>query len=196
MAAANEKAEKELAEVKAMVETKRQKLGVKYDRFVASVVEVLRANNSAFTPMSDEQIKELVMFVDVIGEESRGIIKKLGEYCTGCGWCCSQTSKIVVTKGDADRVSHALKGKIDDMFAFDGTDWMIKQAHPCQWWNSKNGRCKIYNIRPLVCRMWPMAVNEIGQKMVHSNANCSYAVMVLASKVIRYLKSPPQSQIN
>jgi uncharacterized protein len=189
----NEKAQKDLAEVKAMVEIKRRKLGVKYERFVSQVVAVLRANNSAFETMSDEQVVELVGLVDVIGEESRGTFKKLGEYCTGCGWCCSKTSKIVVTKEDAERISRAQKQKIEELFKFDGKEWSIKNAHPCQWWNPKNGRCTIYNIRPQVCRVWPMAVNEIGQKMVHSNAECSYAVMVLASKVINYLRNPVQT---
>jgi Fe-S-cluster containining protein len=190
LSAENEKNERELAEVKAMAETKRQKLGVKYARFVSRVVEVLRANDPAFVTMSDDQMSELVMLVDVIGEESRGTMKKLGEYCTGCGWCCSQTTKIVVTKEDAERISRALKQKIEALFKYDGKEWTIKQAHPCPWWNAKNGRCAIYNLRPQVCRTWPMAVNEIGQKMVHSVAECSYAVMVLASKVMRYLRNP------
>ena len=176
-----------------MVETKRQKLGVKYERFVSQVIAVLRANDPAFTTMSDEQMRELVGLVDVIGEESRGTLKKLGQYCTGCGWCCSKTSKIVVIKEDAERISRVLKQKIEDVFKFDGKEWSIKNAHPCQWWNQKNGRCTIYNIRPQVCRVWPMAINETGQKMVHSVAECSYAVMVLASKVVRYLRSPVQS---
>jgi uncharacterized protein len=186
----NEKQQRDIAEVKAMAETKRRKLGVKYDRYVAQVVGVLRANNTAFETMSDDQMTELVMLVDVIGEESRGVMKQLGQYCTGCGWCCSKTSKIVVTKEDTERISRALKQKIEDLFQFDGKEWAIKKSHPCGWWNPKNGRCTIYNIRPLVCRVWPMAVNEIGQKMVHSVAECSYAVMVLASKVIRYLQNP------
>ncbi|APV44812.1 hypothetical protein Dform_01490 [Dehalogenimonas formicexedens] len=185
-----EKQAKELAEVKAMVETKREKLGVKYDRYISRVVAVLRANNAAFETMTDEEIVELVRLVDVIGEESRGIMKKLGEYCMHCGWCCSQTNKIVVTKEDTERISRALKQKTEDLFIFDGQEWSMKKMRPCLWWNPKNGHCTIYNIRPQVCRLWPIAVNEIGQKMVHSVSQCSYAVMVLASKVIRYLQAP------
>jgi Fe-S-cluster containining protein len=189
MTVPNDKAERDLAEVKDMVATKRQKLGVKYARFSSRVIEVLRANDPAFVGMSDEHMGELVGMVDLIGEESRGVMKKLGEYCTRCGWCCSQTWKIVVSEEDVGRISRALKQKADDLFKLDGKEWIMKQVHPCRWWNPKNGRCTIYNIRPGVCRVWPLATNEIGQKMVHSAPECIYAVMVLASKVIRYLKS-------
>ncbi len=183
------KAEQDLATVKEMASVKRQKLGVKYDRFIDRVSEALRANYPGAFAMPDGQLKELVATIDVIGEESRGLMKKLGEYCAGCGWCCSQTSRIVVTKDDADSISRALRQKPEDIFKTDGTEWTIKQGHPCQWWNARNGRCCIYNIRPQVCRLWPLAVNEHGQKMLHSVAECRFAVLVLADKVMRFMRS-------
>jgi len=181
------KAEQDFASVKAMVAVKREKLGVRYDRFISKVAEVLRANSGGKLAMPDDQLKELVATIDVIGEESRGLMKKLGDYCTGCGWCCSKTSKIVVSKEDAVRISRSLRQKTDDLFSFDGKIWTIKHGHPCQWWNPKNGRCTIYNIRPGTCRTWPLATNEYGQKTLHSMAECTFAVMVLANKVIRMM---------
>jgi Fe-S-cluster containining protein len=190
---AESKAQQDLETIKGMVALKRQKLGVKYNLFTAKVAEVLRANYPGFTAMPDEQMNDLVASVDVMGEESRGLMKKLGEFCAGCGWCCSQTSKIVVTKADVEHISRALKLKAEDVFKSDGKEWTIKQGHPCQWWNSRNGRCTIYNIRPSVCRTWPLAINEKGQKLLHSNAECAYAVLVLADKVMRHLRSAAAS---
>jgi hypothetical protein len=182
------KAEQDLAAVKAMAADKRQKLGVKYDRFIKRVVEVLRANYPEFAQLSDEQLRELVSTIDVVGEESRGLMKKLGDYCAGCGWCCSQSSRIVVTKQDAERISRALRQKTEDLFNHDGKEWTIKQGHPCQWWNPRNGRCTIYTIRPQVCRLWPLAINEHGQKMLHTVSECAFAVLVLANKVMKSIQ--------
>ena len=182
------KAEQDLAAVKEMVAVKRRKLGVKYDRFISRVAEVLRANSPGAFPMTDEQLKDLVATIDVVGEESRGLMKKLGDYCSGCGWCCSQTSRIIVTEPDAVRISRELRKKPEDLFSFDGKDWTIKQAHPCQWWNPRNGRCSVYTIRPATCRVWPLATNEYGQKLLHPIVDCSFAVLVLADKVMTSLR--------
>lgn len=180
--------EQDLAAVKAMVADKRQKVGVKYERFITRAVEVLRTNYPSAFPMPDDQLKELVAAVDVIGEESRGLMKKLGDYCTGCGWCCSMTGKIVVNQKDAERISRALGRRTEELFSHEGNEWTIKHARPCQWWNPKNGRCTIYNIRPDTCRIWPLAINERGQKMLHPMSECAFAVLVLADKVVRQLR--------
>ncbi|PVV84420.1 YkgJ family cysteine cluster protein [Dehalogenimonas alkenigignens] len=186
--ASDDRLEQDLAAVQAMVADKRQKVGIKYDRFITRVAEVLRTNYPSAFPMPDDQLKELVAAVDVIGEESRGLMKKLGEYCAGCGWCCSRTSKIVVNQKDAERISRELRRKTEDLFSHEENEWTIKDACPCQWWNPRNGRCTIYNIRPETCRTWPLAINERGQKMLHPVPECAFAVLVLADKVLRHLR--------
>jgi hypothetical protein len=182
------KAEQDLAAVKAMAADKRRKLGVKYDRFISRVAEVLQAMYPSAFQMPHEQFLELIATIEVIGEESRGLMKKLGDYCSGCGWCCSKTSKVVVLQADVDRISRALKKKPEELFKLENGVWTIKEGHPCQWWNPRNRRCGIYNIRPEVCRLWPLAMNEKGQKMLHTVAECEFAVLVLADKVMKSIQ--------
>lgn len=180
--------EQSFAALQALVADKRRKLGRRYEDFIGRVAEVLCQRYPAAFTMDGTQLRDLIATVEVIGEESRGLLKKLGDYCAGCGWCCSKTSKIVVTGADVERISHALKKKTDELFKFDGIEWTIKQGHPCQWWNPRNKRCSIYNIRPQVCRIWPLAINEKGQKSLQSMAECEFAVLVLADKVAKALQ--------
>jgi Fe-S-cluster containining protein len=176
--------------VMGLIAEKRKKHGQKYDCFVGAVAEVLRAEfPEVFGKMPEERLAELIAFVDVVGEDSQGMMKRLKEACAGCGWCCSQTVGVIVPAEDAERISRQLKRKKEDLFTVKGGVWMIKNAHPCQWWNKANGRCQIYNIRPQTCRTWPTLPNEKGQSCLQPVAECAYAVRVTAVKVLEALKA-------
>ena len=188
------KMEPGLESVMQLIGEKKRKHGEKYDRFVAGVAGVLRAEfPDAFGSMADNKLAELISFVDVVGEDSQGMMKRLKEACAGCGWCCSQTAGIIVSAEDAERISRQLKRKKEELFAFRDSVWTIKNAHPCQWWNALNGRCQIYNIRPQTCRTWPSLPNEKGQRCLQPVAECAYAVRVTAIKVIESLKASQQA---
>jgi Fe-S-cluster containining protein len=185
-----QQAEKSVAAVMDMVDKKRRKYGEKYDRFIAAVAGLLRAEfPQTFGPMPDEQLSGLISFVDALGEDSQNMMKRLKEACTGCGWCCSETAGVIVSAEDAERISRQLKQKKDDLFALVDGAWMIRKGHPCQWWNGRTGRCRIYNIRPKTCRTWPTLPNESGQSCLHPVAECAYAVRVMAIKVLDSLKA-------
>jgi hypothetical protein len=176
-----------------LIREKRRKHGEKYDRFVAAVAGLLRSEfPGAFARMPDERLAELIAFVDVVGEDSRGMMKRLKEACAGCGWCCSQTVGVIVSAGDAERISRQLKQKKEDLFALRDGVWTIKNAYPCQWWNPVNGRCQIYNIRPQTCRTWPTLPNDKGQSCLQPVAECAYAVRVTAVKVVESLRASQQ----
>ncbi|APV44053.1 hypothetical protein Dform_00698 [Dehalogenimonas formicexedens] len=163
--------------------------GEKYERYIATVGAALLKVYPPARNFSPSELVDIVSITDIIGPESRAIMKRMKEACTGCGWCCSQTRRIVVDEADTIRISRKLKRKREDIFALDGKDWVIKQAHPCGWWNPKNGRCQIYGERPRTCRVWPLGINELNQQTVQAVAQCNYAVMVLANKVIWMLQS-------
>ena len=189
--------ETDLAAIEKMVVVKRRTLGPKYDRYKERVIEVLGSKYpSAIAGLDTVELKQIITVVDIIGVESHGMMKRLGGACTGCGWCCSQTAGIIVTAEDAERISREVKKKKEDLFSFDGREWSIKSARPCQWWNPRNGRCTIYNLRPRTCRSWPLGVNEQGKSSLVAEADCNYSVGVLAYKVLGALavaerSSPP-----
>jgi Fe-S-cluster containining protein len=158
--------------------------GEKYKKYVARVGAALLEIYPPAIDLTPEELIDVIAVIDVIGLDSRGIMKRLKEACTGCGWCCSQTKRIVIDEADVTRISHKLKQKRDELFTFDGKDWTIKKANPCGWWNPKNGRCQIYADRPSTCRVWPLGTTDGGHKTVQPMHHCNYAVMVLVNKVI------------
>ncbi len=175
----------DLETIEKMVLVKRQNVGFRYDMYLARVVEVLMSKHPPHVEgIAPLELKRIVAVVDLIGVESHGLMKRLASACTACGWCCSQTLKIHVPAAEVERLSRELKKKKDDIFTFDGHEWWIKQAQPCQWWNSRNGRCTIYNIRPRTCRAWPLAENQDGVHTLVAAPDCHYSVGVLVFKVL------------
>jgi hypothetical protein len=164
-------------------------IGERYRQYLATVgVELLKVFPPASAFVPDELI-DIIAVTDAIGPDSRAIMKRLKQACTGCGWCCSKTRRIVVEEEDVLRISRKLKTKRDDLFTRDEQLWIIKKSQPCGWWNPKNGRCQIYNERPAICRSWPLGSTESGQPTMHSVPQCNYSVMVTVNKVIRALQS-------
>lgn len=163
--------------------------GEKYKKYVAQVGAALLDIYPPAHQLPPEEIIDLISVIDIIGPDSRGLMKRLRESCTGCGWCCSQTKRIVVDEEDTLRISRKLKQKREDLFTYDGKEWLIKKAHPCGWWNPKNGRCTIYADRPGTCRVWPLGVTEAGHKTIQPMEHCNYAVMVTVNKVIWTLEN-------
>jgi uncharacterized protein len=194
MADIESETENNLHAVLDLVAQKRKKHGEKFDRFLWTVAQLLKTEfPETFAKMPEDQITNLIAFVGVIGEETQGMMKRLKDACAGCGWCCSQTVGIIVSAEDADRISRQLKRKKEDLFALREGNWTIKNAHPCQWWNTKTGRCRIYNIRPQTCRVWPSLPNEKGVRCLQPVAECAYAVRVTAVKVMEFLEASQQA---
>jgi Fe-S-cluster containining protein len=164
-------------------------LGQKYQKFIAQVILVLRENFPSATVYNDADLAQLAAIADVIGHDSRAMMKRLKTACTGCGWCCSKTKRIVVTEADADRISRKLKQKREALFVFNNGEWEIRQAQPCQWWNPRNGRCTIYNERPHTCRSWPLGINDNDINAIIPQSECNYAVVALAHKTVMLLQA-------
>ena len=164
----------------------------RYRQYVATAGAALLKVYPPAEIFSPEELIDIIAVTDVIGPDSRAIMKRFKEACNGCGWCCSQTRRIVVEEEDTLRISRKLKMKREELFARDGLDWVIKKSKPCGWWNPKNGRCQIYNDRPAICRSWPLGITAEGAPTMHPVPQCNYSVMVTVNKVIWALQSAEQ----
>ncbi|XUX00743.1 MAG: YkgJ family cysteine cluster protein [Dehalogenimonas sp.] len=181
--------ESELATLAQIATVKRDLQGARYDTYVDRVIEVLKVRYPELNKLLSAELRDVATMVDVWGIESRSMMKMLKDACIGCGWCCSQTSTVIVDREDTERISKQLHQKREKLFVSDGKYWYIKRCCPCQWWNSRNGHCLIYSIRPSTCRWWPLQVNEYGQDTLHNASECNYSVMVLVYKVIGALRA-------
>jgi hypothetical protein len=156
----------------------------RYKKYVTQVGLALLEIYPPVRSFSPDELIDVISVIDVIATDSRAMMKRMKAGCVGCGWCCSQTKRIVVDEEDAVRISRKLGKKRDDLFVQDEDKWLIKDVHPCGWWNKKNGRCQIYNDRPSTCRVWPLGINASGQYTVQPVPQCYFAVNVLVNKVI------------
>ncbi len=126
----------DLEAIEKMIPVKRRSVGFKYDMYLARVLEVITSKHQAsIEGIAPAELKRIVTVVDLIGVESHGLMKRLAAACTACGWCCSQTKAIHIPAGEVERLSRELKKKKEEIFTFDGREWWVKNAEPCQWWN-------------------------------------------------------------
>ena len=88
----------DLASVMEIAAANAQRLGMQYNKYINSVMTVIRHNYSPSHHFNDDELRTIVTVVDTIGHGSRGMMKRLKAACTGCGWCCSQTRRIVVNE--------------------------------------------------------------------------------------------------
>ena len=181
--------ENDLDRISTLAATNFRNLGEKYERYLSKVISVLRNEYQPSEAYRDTELREIAAVADVVGHDSRAVMKRLKKACTGCGWCCSQTKRIVVREEDADRISHKLKQKRQELFTQEGKEWVIKKVHPCLWWNPRNGRCSIYNDRPHTCRSWPLGINDNDLNTVIPQSECNYAVVALAHKKVILLQA-------
>ena len=66
-------------------------LGNKYQLFIEKVVGMLKERYQPASQFSDVDLAKLVGVADVVGHDSRAMMKRLKEACIGCGWCCAKT---------------------------------------------------------------------------------------------------------
>jgi len=113
--------------------------------------------------------------------------------CTECSTCCIfEESEAyfapVFTKDEANRIKVKTKGKFSDMFQTYKKSKNIfqiklirskknKAVYVCPFLDEKTHTCKIYNIRPLDCKIWPLIVmwdknHKKAQLVCYSKETC------------------------
>jgi hypothetical protein len=78
--------------------------------------------------------------------------------CQQCGLCCfTPGAGLLLEKEDFDRIAAKIgKRKLERLSRFDRAldGWILKQ--PCPFYDHAKRGCKIYEIRPLTCRKYPL----------------------------------------
>jgi Fe-S-cluster containining protein len=93
------------------------------------------------------------------------------QFCSGCpAQCCMMSDPIAVTWPDVQRLAKGLKTnnkKIVKEYLEPHTlsnvphlQYKIKRTKPCQWLNERTKRCTIYELRPQICRSYPIIPNR------------------------------------
>jgi len=88
--------------------------------------------------------------------------------CERCGKCCEEGVGIALWAHEFKR----LKGLIKNIYPHITfiNNWYVLKL-PCVFHNAKKHKCKIYDQRPIACRMYPLGVSADASTKI--SQNCS-----------------------
>lgn len=108
------------------------------------------------------------------------------DICIGCKAKCCYFGGPIVTKEERD----AIISKYPDYFSENGTLFQAVTEDKCPY--LKDDTCSIYDVRPKVCRVWPVIVGEEDGERFYLLAHCPLKLDKDAiSKLIEEAKTMP-----
>ena len=87
---------------------------------------------------------------------------------------------MILTKSDINRIS-SLGYKLEEYAIFDGKFWLLKNVNGKCFFLDENGKCKIYDHRPLGCRAYP--VIKIDGKCTPDIEVCPHADLMTEDEI-------------
>ncbi len=80
-----------------------------------------------------------------------------------CYKCCLETEMIISLR-DITRILEA-GYKLSEFLYFDGKNWRLRNVNGRCFFLNTDGTCKIYSIRPLGCRAYPVILVESNKEV-------------------------------
>ncbi len=101
--------------------------------------------------------------------------------------CCHET-EMTLTKNDIHRLE--LTGYSKDKFIrqVDGFVLLNNENGHCVFLDPKTSRCKVYEIRPLGCRLYPLILSLEENKVVIDSEYCPFGHFLPLQTVLKYEK--------
>lgn len=136
------------------------------------ILEKLRVKIKPSAPIAEEDIIQAVRSLSVLGDPDIAFLyTNQDDHCVKCGNCCRSCNPINFTKWELKAVAEylhtsykALKKKIKALPRGDKT--LDIPGKPCPFLEGRN-HCKIYEIRPEVCKLYPMSI-ALESRLSHS----------------------------
>ena len=128
----------------------------KYDYYAEKI------RNKFLVPISDEMIKKGLDSVNTFNEiQVMAMLKNQDSFCVRCGDCCRRCNPIAISKDELKKIAQHQNisyKKIKKKLKIQPSKTpriLNMSAKPCQFLIGKNN-CKVYEIRPVVCRAFPL----------------------------------------
>lgn len=150
-------------------------------------------------------LKEIVELSDIVGLELFGgpsdyqLVEEHPQWCIHCGTCCKESSPIFIHRDELNPIllfNSSLEDEIIQNKEYP-EHYMFKEDLPCKFHNPELNRCKIYDIRPQVCRTYPLVligedkpsyIIDLRHKCEYSNRIVLEKAMILFDEAIRRLE--------
>jgi Fe-S-cluster containining protein len=157
------------------------------------------------TKASPEKVRELLDTIldqeipeNLIKDYQNGLLTE--KFCAGCGAeCCMMSDPIAVNWPDVQRLAKGLgtnNKKIVKEYLephtlsdFSHLEYKIKKTKPCQWLNEKTKRCTIYELRPHICRTYPVIPNRenLSESKLDAPIFCKVTASMIKQDIINRL---------
>lgn len=82
--------------------------------------------------------------------------------CAHCGQCCEETEMLLSNADIAVLEGLGYTAKSFGCFSKKGTIQLRNNRGKCVFYDAERHRCKIYRLRPLGCRIYPVMYSEEG----------------------------------
>ena len=103
--------------------------------------------------------------------------------CLRCGRCCMGTQMELLPE-DIERLLN-LGYKLEDFAYFDGVYWRLKNRDGyCVFFDKEKKSCKIYEYRPIGCRLYPLQWDPITEE-VYIDPDCPANKSINRSEIDR-----------
>ncbi len=140
-------------------------------------------------------LKEIIELADIVSLELFGgpsdyqIINEHPEWCSHCGTCCRESSPIFIHKDEINAILTFKSDLKDDIVKNRDYEehFMFKKDLPCRFHDFEANRCKIYDVRPQVCRTYPLVLVGDDDKsgyVIDLRHKCDYSIHLVLEKSI------------
>lgn len=134
-----------------------------------------------YAHLDDADLKEIIHFGTILWNPAEMIEFRNDDYCNRCGYCCTETSPILIQSFEAKK--YLADPFFKDNILPNGDDFKFRQDLPCKYYDESNKKCKIYKKRPKNCKLYPF-----GGLAFYINPKCSYALKVATNKIVVLIK--------
>jgi len=108
------------------------------------------------------------------------MLKNMDSLCEKCGECCRNCDPILFTDRDVQRLKKFMGKEVLAFFKRHGKGYTPIKTRPCIFFDEQTKRCTIYEIRPDVCRLFPLKTDSKFGLILQITPYCKVPINYLA----------------
>lgn len=114
--------------------------------------------------------------------------------CHRCGACCTVSRYVRMTEGEFEAIAAHLSVSPQDLSKGTGVSreegYYLVSGSPCPFYDAPGRGCRVYKVRPRVCRLFPMgfSLKQMGEGRPPFFTGCPATEDLLVRFIVRRLR--------
>jgi Fe-S-cluster containining protein len=127
-------------------------------------------------------------------EDLASMLDGQDSHCHRCGACCTVSRYVRITEGEFEAIAAHLKVSAQDLAGGVGASreggYYLVSGSPCPFYDAPARGCGVYEVRPRVCRMFPMgfSLRQLGEGRPPFFTGCPATEDLLVRFIVRRLR--------